>query len=340
MSGASLPQLSTFTLTETVIEGALAPGRRVAVTRKVVMFAGQGTQYRGMGGDDLAAYPELVAQADEALGYSIARLCLEDPDDQLGSTRYTQPAVFVTNALAWRRHRDEGASVGDVYLGHSLGEINALEAAGALDFTSALRLVRARAKAMAEITGGGMLAVLGLAPDVLIEITRQHADLGVSVANLNTPSQTVLAGPRRGLAAIRDVVASAGAAKTVDLPVSGPFHCELMAPAAAALEPVLRSITFGTATAPVVSNVTARPYEGEPATLLIRQITEPVRWAASISALVDEDTEFIEPGGSSTLGSMLRQIRRAVPPAGVSPTAPATGPVASATGLQTDVKRA
>lgn len=75
MSGASLPQLSTFTLTETVIEGALAPGRRVAVTRKVVMFAGQGTQYRGMGGDDLAAYPELVAQADEALGYSIARPC-------------------------------------------------------------------------------------------------------------------------------------------------------------------------------------------------------------------------------------------------------------------------
>lgn len=275
----------------------------------VAMFPGQGAQRKGMGGDLFDRFPELTDRAAEVLGYSVRRLCLEDPHGELDQTRYTQPAMYVVNALAYRGWLAEHGPP-DAALGHSLGEFNALEAAGAFGFEPGLRLVAERAALMADITGG-MSAVVGFSPSRMRFLLARIGIDSVDVANLNTPWQSVLAGPVGELAELEPILEGAGARMVRRLPVSGPFHSRYMAPAARRFASLLSTVDFGPPRFPVVSNRTAAPYgAGELATTLSEQIDHPVRWHESVSALDGDGVEFVEIGTGTTLVSMVRQIRR------------------------------
>lgn len=277
----------------------------------VVMFPGQGGQRVGMGRALFDRWPDLVDRADAVLGYSVRRLCLEDPDGVLDQTLYTQPAVYVVNALAYRsRLQDEGPP--DLALGHSLGEYNALEAAGAFSFEEGLRLVAARAAAMSQITGGGLTVVVGFGEIKLRFLVQRAGFDTIHVANLNTPTQTVLAGPVDDLAELEPILEDLGTRLTKRLPVSGPFHSHYMRPAAQRFASSVSRTTFKPLTFPVIANRTARPYVEEAiAETLIEQIHHPVRWAESITALDGPGTTFTEVGQGTTLTSMVRQIRAA-----------------------------
>ncbi|TJZ59104.1 ACP S-malonyltransferase [Streptomyces piniterrae] len=276
---------------------------------RIFMFPGQGAQHAGMGRELFGRFPELVREADDILGHSIRQLCLDDPDSRLGSTEYTQPAVYVVNALALRAARAEG-SAPDVAIGHSLGEYNALEAAGVFGFAEGLRLVVARARAMARIAGGGMAAVLGLDDAVLRLVLRRAGLDAIQVANLNTSDQTVIAGPADGLAEAATLLLDAGARAVRRLDVSGPFHTSHMTSAAEEFAPALRSLTLAAPAFPVIANRTARPYpETGIADLLIGQIDHPVLWRKTVEALDTPDAEFLEIGAGQTLTRMLRALR-------------------------------
>ncbi|MEU3891365.1 ACP S-malonyltransferase [Streptomyces sp. NPDC029041] len=282
---------------------------------RILMFPGQGAQSVGMGRDLFARFPHLVQEADDVLGYSLRRLCLEDPEGQLGNTRYTQPALFAVSALAYRAHLEEGGDRADLAVGHSLGEYNALHAAGAFGFADGLRLVAARAAAMADVTGGGMSAVIGL-PETRLRFLLLRAGFGsLDLANLNTPGQTVLAGPADDLAEAGPILEDAGARMVRRLDVSGPFHSRYMAPAAERLEPLVRATSFGPLAFPVIANATARPYVPDHlGATLLQQIHQPVRWYETVESILDgtygPEPEFTEIGTGKVLTGLLRQIRR------------------------------
>src|SRR5690606_39147899 len=154
------------------------------------MFPGQGSQTLGMGGDLFDRFSDWTAEADRILGYSIRELCLEDPRGQLGLTAFTQPALFVVNAMTWRARVEDGKPTPAALAGHSLGEYNALLAAGVFDFPTGLELVRERGALMGRVSGGGMAAVIGLAPDRIAEILAgSEAGRRLDVANYNAFDQ-------------------------------------------------------------------------------------------------------------------------------------------------------
>lgn len=187
------------------------------------IFPGQGAQRKGMGEDVFEDFPELIAQADEILGYSMAELCLQDPEGKLRQTRYAQPAIYFVNALLHLRENGEPDGF-EYFAGHSLGEYNALVAAGMLELTDGLELVRRRAEAMAGVTGGGMLAVIGLTREQVESLLFAEGVAAVYLANWNSDRQLVVAGDRAGVRAFGKAAARSGATKVTPLNVSGPFH--------------------------------------------------------------------------------------------------------------------
>jgi trans-AT polyketide synthase, acyltransferase and oxidoreductase domains len=150
------------------------------------IFPGQGSQVKGMGADLFSAYPSHIQQADNILGYSIARLCLEDPDNQLNNTNYTQPALYIVNALSYLKKIQEDQTTPNYVAGHSLGEYSALFAAGVFDFETGLKLVQKRGELMHQATGGGMAAVIGLQNDAVDNVIKQNALSTISIANVNS----------------------------------------------------------------------------------------------------------------------------------------------------------
>lgn len=252
-----------------------------------LLFPGQGSQHVGMGRDLFDRHRGIEETADEVLGRPVRRLCLEDPDGLLRNTRYAQPAIFVVNAMAAvDAHADHGPY--DLYAGHSLGEWNALVAAGHVALVDALRAVVERGRLMAEAGDGAMAAVLGLPPQE-VERVVAAAGLGrVRVANRNSDRQTVIAGDQDHVAAAGRLLLAAGADRVSPLPVSGAFHTPAMAPARRAMAAVLRTVTFHDGTGTVLSSTDGRPFDvAGAARSLSRQITAPVDWIAVVHALRD-----------------------------------------------------
>ena len=282
---------------------------------RAYLFPGQGAQKVGMGEGLFEKYSDLVQKADAILGYSIKDLCLFDKENKLNLTQYTQPALFVVNALSYLDKREAGEKP-DYVAGHSLGEYNALFAAGAFDFETGVRLVKKRGELIGQAEGGGMAAVVGLKPADIDGILTKNNLGSIDVANLNTPLQTVISGPKEEIENAAELFKSAGAKMYAPLKVSGAFHSRYMNDAAAEFKKFLDTVTFNELQVPVIANVTARPYEPVEAAIkenLAMQINNSVRWIDSIFYLKNQEVnDFQEVGEGKVLKQMNSRIDREI----------------------------
>lgn len=288
------------------------------------LFPGQGSQAVGMGKalyEHSAAARDVFDQADEALGFSISKLCFEGPQDQLVLTANTQPAILTTSIAALAALREAVPDLKPhVAMGHSLGEFSALVCGGALRFVDAVRLVRLRGEAMQDavpVSVGGMVAVLGASSDAVESLCAQAStpDELVAPANENGGGQIVVAGHVNALARLMELAKSTRS-RCRQLDVSAPFHCAMMQPAADRLAAALMDIEVRPPNVPVISNVTAAPHTNPERVkaLLVEQVTHRVRWEASVHrARQDGATSGLELGHGNVLAGLLRRIKPALP---------------------------
>jgi len=274
------------------------------------IFPGQGSQSVGMGAELFDAYADQVAMADAILGYSLKTLCLEDPDGKLNLTQFTQPALFTVNSLMYLKKIDETKTKPDFLAGHSLGEYTALFAGGAFDFETGVKLVQKRGELMGQAKGGGMAAVIGLGPNEVTAALESSGVDTVDVANYNSPKQIILSGPVEDLEKIKQSFIDAGARRFLPLKVSAAFHSRYMDEAGREYSRFLDSVDFGALEIPVISNVTAQPYDSSNIREnLGKQITSSVRWQESIEYLAAQgNPEFTEIGPGNVLTRLVQQI--------------------------------
>ena len=285
---------------------------------------GQGAQSIGMGKALAEAYVEskqVFEEVDDALGESLSKLIWEGDIDVLTLTENAQPALMATSLAAARALTREGMGVetANYVAGHSLGEYSALAIAGALSIADAARLLRTRGKAMqaaVPVGVGAMAALIGLDFETVSQVAKQAAgDEVCEAANDNDPAQVVVSGHKAAVERAVELAKEHGAKRAVLLPVSAPFHCSLMSPAAAVMKEALSEATIISPSVPVVSNVKAQAVSDpdEIRELLIQQITGSVRWRESVMWMAQNDvSEIWEIGAGKALSGMVRRIDREV----------------------------
>jgi len=283
------------------------------------VFPGQGSQYVGMGRDLYDGYASARAvfdAADAVLGFSLAGLCFEGPEDELRQTVNAQPALVTTSLACLEAAREAGgaALAEPVFVaGHSLGEYAALAAAGALDFRDAVYLARERGRLMHEagqLRPGGMAAIIGLDEALLAEVCRET---GTLMANINCPGQIVISGDVESLGRAVEMAAAKGASRVVPLQVSGAFHTPLMQPAFDGMSAILAGVSFREPSVPIIGNTTARPLAGAAAIReeLLNQLCNCVQWQRSVEYMVAGGvTGFAEIGPGRVLSGLIRRIDR------------------------------
>ncbi len=294
--------------------------------RRAFTFPGQGSQAIGMGRELFDAYPEARAvfeEVDEALGESLSTLVFDGSEEQLRLTRNAQPALMAVSMAVLRVLEARGISLQEhaaFVAGHSLGEYSALCAAGTFSLSDTARLLRTRGEAMQQavpVGTGAMAAILGLEFDAVRELAANaaHGDV-CEIANDNAPGQVVISGADSAIQRAIELARSAGAKRALVLPVSAPFHCSLMAPAAEAMEQALAHVEMKEPVVPLVANVTAAPVSqpAEIRKLLIEQVTGMVRWRQSVDWLASEGgvKELVEAGSGKVLTGLARRINRDV----------------------------
>lgn len=286
------------------------------------VFPGQGSQYAGMGKDVYEAYPaarKVFHDIDEALGFGISKLCFEGPEDQLKLTENTQPAILAVSSAIHAVLEELGATRRDVVAGHSLGEYSAIVSVGGLTPAEAAKIVRMRGRFMQEavpVGSGGMAALIGPSVDDARAICEEAAQGEVvSVANINAPGQIVIAGTKSGIERAIDVAKKRGVRRALPLPVSAPFHCALMEPAAERLRPLLDDAPFKDLWVALVSNVDASPIGTATAVrnALLRQVASPVRWVESVQKMISMGVKrFVEVGPGNVLTGLIKRIDASV----------------------------
>lgn len=289
------------------------------------VFPGQGAQAVGMASDLLDSDPcvgERFAEANEALGFDLAQVVFEGPAERLAETEVTQPALLTVGVALWQAWRARGGAMPIAMAGHSLGEYTALTAAGAIAFADAVRLVAARGRFMQEaspVGAGAMAAIIGL-DDEVVEACCDGVSGIVQPANLNAPGQVVISGAAAAVAAAVDACKEAGARRAVPLNVSGPFHCELMRPAAERLAAALEATPIQAPNPTVLHNVDASPAAGAAAIRgkLMDQLCRPVRWSDCARGMARRGVErMVECGPGNVLAGLGRRIDRAVEVVGI-----------------------
>ena len=287
---------------------------------RAFVFPGQGAQAIGMGRDLAEAYPaarEVFEAVDDALGEKLSDLIWEGEAEELTLTRNAQPALMATSVAAMRALEAEGVAVTDAayVAGHSLGEYSALAAAGAIGIADCARLLRIRGDAMQDAVPAGvgaMAAILGLDAATVAQIAEDAAEGEVcQLANENDPAQNVISGHAAAVERAAALAKTAGAKRALMLPVSAPFHCALMQPAAEVMKGALESVEMQAPAVPLVANVTARPVT-DPDTIraqLVEQVAGRVRWATSVEWMAAQGvTSFVEIGAGKALSGMIRRI--------------------------------
>jgi [acyl-carrier-protein] S-malonyltransferase len=286
------------------------------------VFPGQGSQYVGMGQELSRQFPlaqQVFAEAENALGFSLSELCFNGPEVELKLTENTQPAILTASVAALRVLEAETALRPAFVAGHSLGEYSALVAAGALGFADTVKVVRERGRLMQQAvpTGTGAMAViLGLEVDAVNAICVDAAQGEVvAPANYNGGGQIVIAGKTEAVMRASALAKERGAKRVLDLPVSAPFHCQLMQPAADGLTAVLADVAVRPFTVGVVTNVEAEPNfdAGRVKLLLIKQAVQPVRWEESVRKIAQLGcTRVVEVGPGKVLKGMIKRITPAL----------------------------
>lgn len=291
---------------------------------RAFVFPGQGAQTIGMGADLAATYPAARAvfeQVDDALGEKLSALIWEGDQETLTLTANAQPALMATSLAAMAALNSEGISIetASFVAGHSLGEYSALAAAGALTIADAARLLRLRGEAMQAATPAGvgaMAAILGLDFASVQEVAEAAAQGEIcAAANDNDPAQVVVSGNKAAVERAVEIAKGKGAKRAVLLPVSAPFHCELMAPAAEAMANALQDVTLNAPSVPLVANVRAEAVSDPDLIreLLVEQVTGSVRWRESVAWMAGQGvTEIWEIGAGKALSGMIRRIDRSV----------------------------
>ncbi len=287
------------------------------MSKTAFVFPGQGSQFAGMGknlAENHAVARNVFEEADDALGFSLSKLCFEGPDADLKLTENTQPAILTVSVAAHEILKEQGIAA-DYVAGHSLGEYSALVAAGALSFRDAVRIVRNRGRYMQEAVPpgiGAMAAILKL-PEGALDGVLAEAAQGevVSAANLNSPDQIVIAGNAGAVKRAMDLAKAAGAKRVVPLQVSAPFHCALMKPAQDRLKMDLDAATFHDLQVPLINNWQAEEVHTaeEAREGLFQQVPNPVRWTDTVRYLGEHGVDrFIEVGPGTVLAGLVRTI--------------------------------
>ena len=293
------------------------------MSKVAFVFPGQGSQKVGMCKDFYDSYAcakKVFEEADDALGFSITKMCFEGPEEDLRLTKYTQPAILTCSVAALAVMREHGLEC-EAAGGHSLGEYSALVAADVMKLQDAVVAVHKRGEFMQEavpVGEGAMAAVMGLTPDAIVAVCQNvETECGeaVQAVNFNCPGQVVIAGATKAVDKASEALKAAGAKRAIPLPVSAPFHSTLMKPAAERLKEVLDKIDFRDAKFPVFSNVTAEPVvkAEEIRALLVKQAASPVKWEMSMHRMIKDGFDtFVEVGPGKVLTGFTRKIDRAM----------------------------
>lgn len=285
------------------------------MSKTAFLFAGQGAQFVGMGKDLVEQFDSAKAlfdQANDILGYDLASICFDGPEDELTKTEHAQPGIYLASWVALQLLKERVPSLkADATAGLSLGEFTALAAAGSMSFEDGLKVVRQRGLFMQQACDdakGAMAAIIGMDQDAVQKVCDEA---GVQLANLNCPGQIVISGAADKIEAACELAKAQGAKRALPLPVAGAYHSSLMTSASSRLDSVLNETALTQPSVPVISNVTAEAHGANISEVLVQQVTSSVLWEASVRKLITDGFDtFIEFGPGNALAGFMKRIDR------------------------------